>query len=202
MITSYIPHLRYTSKRWHHKWWHRRLLQDCRGIAALEFALSTPILAILLLGSIEVTRYVLITQKVEKAAISVSDLIAQSGDDLTVNEISSLLAAAGQIMQPMDFNSDGVVIISSITNNDYGYPEISWQHTGGGNLTAYSDIGEQGEVANMPDGFTLSNTENVIVAEIYFDFSPLLPGHLLNNVTLYRTAYYKPRLGELINPPS
>ena len=54
-----------------------RFLRDRRGVAAIEFALILPILVLLCLGCFEVPRYVLIWQRIERAASGVSDLVAQ-----------------------------------------------------------------------------------------------------------------------------
>ena len=56
----------------------RNLRQDTRGVAAIEFALLLPMLITLLIGCLEVTFKIWSTQKAEKLAVTLSDVIAQS----------------------------------------------------------------------------------------------------------------------------
>ena len=56
----------------------RKLRQDASGVAAVEFALLLPMLLALLIGCLEVTFKIWSTQKAEKLAVTLSDVIAQS----------------------------------------------------------------------------------------------------------------------------
>lgn len=49
-----------------------------RGIALLEFAIVFPFLFLLIFGGIEVARYILILQKLEKAVYTLTDIVGQS----------------------------------------------------------------------------------------------------------------------------
>ena len=56
-------------------------------------------------------------------------------------------------------------------------------------------------LAVMPSGFTFDERENVIAAEVYYQFSPLVSSQFFGTTTIYRVAYYKPRFGALLTAP-
>lgn len=189
------------------KWYsliHRtchRLRRSQRGLAYLEFAISIPFLLVLLLGSIEVTRYILIAQKVEKVAVTLSDVVAQSAT-ITSSEMGNIIKAAAQVMQPFTFNSNAYVIVTSVTQTGApsvsNRPKVNWQYTGGGTWTQSSHIGTTGNDATLPTDFSLNDKDNVIIAEVFYNFTPLINNNILIGTTsIYKIGVYKPRLGSL-----
>jgi hypothetical protein len=167
-----------------------------------------------MLGAVEVTRYVLVCQKVEKTAMTISDLSAQSVT-ATTSGLSNILLASQQVMLPYNFNSNGYVIISSVTQTGAltgsNPPIVSWQYAGGGTMVQASHIGTTGTAANLPTGFTLNDKDNIIITEVFYNFTPLfnIPiryGYMsnpaanrtvINATSLYRQAIFRPRLGAL-----
>ena len=176
----------------------RSLSCDQSGLAALEFALMAPIMMMLLLASFEVTRYILIAQKTEKAAVTVSDLVAQSKDLSTAN-LDVMILAVEEVMKPFDFDADGYVIISSVSRVGSGSATVNWQYAGSHSWTQSSQLGSAGNTAILPTGFTLEPNEGVIIAEVYYNFRPILTsaGVVPSSKALYKIGVYKPRLGEL-----
>lgn len=166
------------------------------GVAAIEFALVAPMLLMLFLGVVEITRYVIIAQKTEKAALTMSDLVAQS-EEIGTNDLDILVQAAGEVMKPLEFNDTGYVIVSSVSRVGSNTAAVNWQYTGGGTWTHSSQIGFQGGAATLPAGFELDPNEGIIIAEVYFSFEPLFTDIVLPASTIYRVGVYKPRLGEL-----
>jgi Flp pilus assembly protein TadG len=166
------------------------------GVAAIEFALFAPILLLLFLGVVEVSRFIIIAQKTEKAALTMSDLVAQS-KEVTTNDLDILVQAAGEVMKPLEFGDTGFVIVSSVSRVGSNAATVNWQYTGGGTWTHSSQVGFQGGAATLPDGFDLDPNEGIIIAEVYFSFEPLFTDIVLQASTIYRVGVYKPRLGEL-----
>ena len=58
----------------------RRLVHGRDGVAMLEFALIVPFLVFLLLGAMEVGRYVLLNQKLSRLASNAGDLVSRAAD--------------------------------------------------------------------------------------------------------------------------
>src|SRR5258708_27392125 len=75
------------------------LLQDCRGIAATEFAVIVPIMLVMFFGTVEFSSGVAVDRKVTLMARTMSDLTSQSlsVDDTTM---TGFFAASGAIITP------------------------------------------------------------------------------------------------------
>jgi Flp pilus assembly protein TadG len=174
----------------------RRLHRNQQGVAYLEFALALPMLVMMFMGAVEVTRFVIMTEKVEKVAIAVSDLTAQSST-ATNTGMSDIVKAAEQIMLPYTFGSGGYVIVSSITKTGTAAPKVNWQYKGGGTMNKNSLVGSAGSAASLPTGFTMADKENVIITEVFYNYTPLFSGRILKSKLIYKTSFYKPRLGAL-----
>ena len=163
-----------------------------------------PMLIALLVGCLEVTFKIWSTQKAEKLAVTLSDVIAQS-TAVTNSDLVALIGAVDKIMDPFPFGaSEGKIIISSLSvPQDEEDADVNWQcafpSTGG--LSATSKMGAKGTVANLPDGFTLVEKDNVIVTEIFYKYTPIAPGIMFDESIVYRRALFKPRLGLLITDP-
>lgn len=166
------------------------------GVAYLEFAITLPFLLALFMGSVDVTRYILIAQKLEKVSTTVSDLVAQY-QTMGTTQLNTLILAAGQVMQPYSFGSDGYVIVTSVTKTGTNPPVVNWQYAGGGTWSRPSLIGTQGSIATLPAGFTLNDKDNVIIAEVFYNYSPLIPNSVISGGQIYKLSVYKPRLGAL-----
>jgi Flp pilus assembly pilin Flp len=182
----------------------RNLRRDNRGVAAIEFALMLPMLIALLIGCLEVTFKIWSTQKAEKLAVTLSDVIAQS-TAVTNSDLQSLIGATDKIMDPFPFGAnEGKIIISSLyVPQGEEEATVNWQCSfpGSGGLSASSEFGAKGAVADLPTGFTLVEKDNVIVTEIFYKYKPIAPGLLFDESIVYRRALFKPRLALLVTDP-
>ena len=166
------------------------------GNVAIEFALAVPILMLLLLGGIELGRYILLHQKLQRVAISTADLVARA-EKITENRLQDVFAAAGEVALPYRLGSRGVVIVSAISNPAGAGPEIAWQRTGAGTVAASSKYGGEGGAATLGGEFVVREGETAILSEVFFEFEPLLGSDLIAARTLYATAHFRPRLTAL-----
>ena len=66
-----------------------------------------------------------------------------------------------------------------------------------GSLSAASRIGSPNGPATMPDNFDVRDGENLIAAEIFFDYEPLFFSGFLEGSVLWHHAYRRSRLGAL-----
>ncbi|MCB2101947.1 MAG: pilus assembly protein [Rhodobacterales bacterium] len=172
----------------------RRWLRDDRGTLALELAFAMPVVLVLLYSGIEVTRYVMLNQKVERTAATLADLVSQA-EDLTEGGLATLFEAANFVMDPYSISGDGLVVVSSIVNHGNG-AVISWQRNHGGG-SGGSAFGAQGGSASLPPGFVVRENETAVVAEVYFDYEPILLRSVVETQTLYTFALFRPRFSSL-----
>ena len=172
-----------------------RLARDRRGIAATEFALILPMLVLFSAGTIEYSRLILLTQKLQGGAFILADLTARDRT-LSEGQLANIFLAIDNIIQPFDFDADGRAIVSSVGVNAANKPVVNWQRLGSGELTAASEVGTQGALATLPDDLGIAAGETIIAAEVFYSFTPLFGIGLAPRI-IHKVSYYKPRLGTL-----
>lgn len=175
------------------RYW-RRFMAETRATVSVELAFALPIIAGLMMSGVEVTRFVLINQKLERTAATMGDLITRM-PELTEGDIISLFQASDQVMTPYDVVSDGRVIISSLVHVG-GAAQVAWQRTYG-LVSAASHLGGVGDTAVLPGTLVVREDENVVAAEVFYDFEPILFDGLLSAQRLYASALFRPRFGDL-----
>lgn len=174
----------------------RKLLGDRSGSILIELAVAMPVLTLIALGGIEISRFVLLNQKLDRVAASISDLVAQS-ETISTTDISNLFEAAKFVIKPFELADGGVVIISSVSASDGNPPLVNWQQTGGGALVVASAVGSPGGNATLPPGFTIISGDNVIIAEVFYDYVPWPISGVTSSARLYHRALFRPRFGSL-----
>ena len=174
----------------------RKLKHADRGNAMGELAHAMPLLVLLLLGAIEATRYALLHLKLETVAGTIADLVGRE-TNLTAAKVDSILNVADDLASPFDLRTSGLVVLSSVSPNGSNATRINWQRSGGGGLTAASQLGSSGGNAALPAGFTLETGETVIVAEVFFRFQPMVAPALFPSKTLIQRAVVRPRVSSL-----
>lgn len=174
-----------------------RLARDRRGGILVETAFAIPVLAVLLLGCIEMAQYLLVHQKLNRAASTMADLVSQPAT-ISAAEVDQLFDAAQHLLEPFDLETHGHVIVTSVSR-ETGDPTatIDWQREGGGSLVASSRIGVPNGPAEMPDSFEVREGENLIAAEIFFDYEPMFFSGLFHESVVWHHAYRRSRLGAL-----
>jgi len=171
----------------------------CRaGNVAVEFALAAPVLLLMMLASAELGRFVILHQKVDRVATTISDLVARA-ETISESQLDDIFTAAGQVASPFDLPNLGVVFVSSVTNpsGDGKGAIVAWQRSGGGSYSASSQLGAEGDEASLPAGFEVREGETAIISEAYYDFSPFLSELIVEPQEVYRNAHHRPRLGTL-----
>ena len=181
-------------------WRHRAR----RGIAAVEFALTLPIWIALLLGVSDGSYFLLVNERVDRIAYTITDIVTQY-QTISLANLNDIAKAAGQLMSPFSFtDGQGSIIVTSVFQPPSGAPIIEWQYKYPTATAQISKIGAtSGAAAVLPNGLTLNANDNVIVSEIYYTFTPMfLSSGLFNSGVVYRVAVYKPRLSPLVTPPT
>lgn len=172
-----------------------RLARDARGFSAAEFGLILPILLLFCVGTIEFSRLILITQKLQSGSFILADLTARDRT-LSTEQMRNIFLALDNVVQPFEIETSGRAIVSSIGVDADDDPVVNWQCGGSGSLDAESLIGSAGGDAALPGELTIADGETIIAAEVYFAYQPMLDIGLAPRV-IRRAAYFKPRLGDL-----
>jgi len=178
----------------------RRLRASEKGGIMIEAALAIPVLIVLLLAGFEISRLTLLSQKLDRAATSMADLVSQS-KDLTSAQLTDMFSAIQHVMEPFDIGGSGKVVVSSIFTEGANPTIVSWQRTGSGTITATSQIGIEGGNPTLPAGMTIASGEGLVVAEVFYDYTPFIFWDIVSASQLYRRAFFRPRFGGLEVPP-
>jgi len=172
-----------------------RLISDRRGVALVETAFAMILFMTMILGVVEVGRFVLLNQKLDRAGVTVADLVSQ-GETISANEVDSLMNAVEFVLQPFAMDANGAVIVSSVAATGTEEPKVMWQRSGAGELSISSHLGPVDADAELPAGVVVRAGESLIIAEVFYEFRPLLFSDL-GEISLYHTAFFRPRFGFL-----
>lgn len=178
------------------RWPGLRLLACRAGNVAVEFGLVVPVLMLMMLAGVELARFAILHQKMDRVASTVSDLVSRA-ETIKESELDDIFMAVAEVASPFDIEDLGVVIVSSITNLDGNGPIIAWQRSGAGSYSATSKLGGEGDDANLPADFEVRKGETAIIAEVYFNFAPFLSELIVKPQVVYHTSHHRPRLGTL-----
>ena len=179
------------------KWLRRGLIEDRRGTVMVEFAVILPILIFVMLAGVDLVRYAMLQQKLSRATVTMADLVSQY-QTMSTTQLDQLFLAMEHVIAPFPMDTSGVVIVSSISRVDVGDPVlVDWQRSGAGTASASSNFGTSGNTATLPSGFTVAAGESVIVAEMFYDFEPLLFEAVLPARRVEHQAMFRPRFGVL-----
>ena len=175
----------------------RRFAADRRGGVLAETGILLPVIVLIILSGIEIGRFTLLQQKLSRAAVSMSDLIAQTDSTISLTQVANLYDAAGYVVRPFDLTVDGVLIVSSVAKAAGSAPTVNWQCIGAGAFTAASNLGVAGGTATLPAGFILRDGESAIFAEVFYDYKPFVAPELIGNKVLRHQSMFRPRFGAL-----
>jgi Flp pilus assembly protein TadG len=181
----------------------RRFAKGESGATAIEFALVLPIVVLLLLGCFEVPRFVLVFQRIARTSSGVADLVAQADEPLTANQMKDIYTAAKIMMQPYDVVGNGRIYVSSINNPSGAGVTMTWQTNNAGQVATPSKLGAQGSnpTAKIPAALVPLSNEEVLAAEVYFNYTPVFSSRIYSGSQLYMIAYTRPRNHNLLTPP-
>ena len=170
----------------------RKFIKSRRGVIASEFALVVPIMIAIWLGIVELSSAHLVARKVEVAAQSAADIIAQD-EFMTVAKLDDIVAAINVILAPYPTTSLGYDI-SSIVADSGGTNTVDWRRAGG------TLAGTAAPNPTIADNLN-STDDSVIVVTVTLVHEPLFLSYILGqfaNFTLTETMFARPRLVPII----
>jgi hypothetical protein len=180
----------------------RRLAADCRASAAVEVALTVPLLLLLVFGMVDVANYLMTVDRVHRLAAASSDLLARA-QTLHQADVSDVLNAVSDMAQPLNILASGGIIVTGVARVDSdGGQRVRWQQRMPGNLGMTSKVGAVNGAASLPPGLSRQDGDTVIFGEAFYTFSPFVfsKGFFgIGNPTLqlYAETANRPRLGSL-----
>ncbi len=165
-----------------------RFRRDGRGIAAIEFALILPFLAILYFGAIEVSLLISADRKVTETASALADLVSRT-DTINTAEMSNVFDASRALFVPYDVSTVQMRVTSLVEKN--GAAKVDWSK---GRNIGPRNVGDTVTV----DPGVLPTSGSVIMAEISYNYQTALGFFLKDGMVLHETFYLRPRMSDTV----
>jgi Flp pilus assembly protein TadG len=179
----------------------RRWRRDARGMAAVEFALIVPMMAVMFIGAVELSQAITVDRRVTQVAASTADLVARAEKQISQTEITDIMRVGGYILKPFS-QSPVQIIIRNVTSSPTNatIAKQSWSCT-------YKGAGQTQTCACSSTAYTLpgnlvSTNDSVVISEVTYGYKPVLFDFFLKQgggadstgaYTMTETIYLKPR---------
>lgn len=194
---------------WRMKRQARALLRANSGAAAVEFAVSLPVMLILGLVGAEVANMTSANLAVSQIALSVADNASRLGQTdnsgvtptVTEADVDAVLFGALQQGAPLGLATRGRIILSSLERDaTTGKQYIHWQRCRG-SLSKASAYGNDSTLNGLAGGTITglgSGTQKavaransaVMFAEVFYEFRGALGSYYIGTVTMKREAAF------------
>ena len=191
-----------------------RLRRCAAGVSAIEFAFGVPLMLLIMMGGVDVTRYVMATQRVERVAQTIGQMISQnSTGTVTWTDLQFYHDSAAVIFPDMlaDAASQGIawpndiaITMSSLqfttvpplcTSGCIYVPAVVWSGGPGKRSCIVPQLSASDTAS--PSALTLPadayGPGSIIVIDVSYKFRPTLSGSILKPVTIARSYYVAPR---------
>lgn len=169
-------------------------------MAAIEFALMAPMLSLLLLGGYDVARFVRVRSAVDKVGFSVADVTSQY-KELTTQSMREVFTITGSSLPDYASGTNGMTILTSVVLNTSNVPTVKWQCFSTSSTSWASKIGASGAKAAVDSSLLADQSDNIIVAEVYYRYTPMFTKVFTGPFDIYTKQMYRPRLGNLTTKP-
>jgi Flp pilus assembly protein TadG len=175
----------------------QRTRRDQRGVAAVEFALIVPIMLALFIGSVEFSQAITVDRRVTQIASSTADLVARE-KAITTAQLNQIMSIATILMQPYDTTKLTVKIISvGAKSTDNAVTKECWRYTYPSKVVV---MGNNSTVYTLPTKDIIDKGGSVVVAEVEYNYSPLIFSYYMPGVTHLKDKFYlKPRVSSMIS---
>lgn len=184
----------------------QRFRKSEEGVAAVEFALILPIMALMFIGAVEMSWAVGVDRRVSQVAGATGDLVARVNQNIAQTEVSDIMKIGSYLMYP--FEEPPLKITTSIVTsdvNDAAITTLRWQCVYDASLPAASQLACTCPASPKP-AFTIPSNlmgknEGIVVSDVQYKYKPLIFDFFLKGsnpsaggvYTLSEKLYLKPR---------
>jgi Flp pilus assembly protein TadG len=190
------------------------LLNDCRAVAATEFAVIVPMMMIMFFGVVEISNGVAVDRKVTLVARTLTDLTAQVCPDgsacnpippknqntgtILDGDLLNAFNASAAILQPYSATPTNARI-SEIYIDSSRVAKITWSkaatYDSNGVATLVNSSRNPGDTVTglLPSTILLATQTYVILSEVGYVYTPVVGYVMTGSVTLNDVAYTRPR---------
>jgi Flp pilus assembly protein TadG len=169
--------------------------RDHSGTAAIEFALVLPGLLTLFIGSYEAANLILCDLKLEAAAETAADLVAQTRVSTTLQstDFTDITNATKKVMTPFPTSSSQLKIAYASVTYSTGSPVIDWHlEVNSATPISVASLPNSANAANLGNE-TAGSTDSVIVAKLTYAYSSPVSYVLATSYSISEAAMNRPR---------
>jgi Flp pilus assembly protein TadG len=171
------------------------LLDNRSGTAAIEFAIVLPGLLTLAIGCYEAANLILADLKLEAAAETAADLVAQTRVSTVLQsaDFTNITNAATQVMTPFPTSGTTLKIAYASITYSTGSPVIDWHvEVNGATAINIASLPNSANAANLGNESS-GSTDSVIVAQLTYAYTSPVSYALNSSYTLSQAALNRPR---------
>jgi len=162
----------------------RRFFLSTRGVAAIEFAMIAPVLAILFLASFDGGRAIAIYMKVRSATYTL-DSIANQYTTIAATDMSDIVGATSVVLAPYS-SSPIKVTVTQIAISNKSKATVAWSYSLNG--TAHT----KGAAIAIPAALK-TKSSYLMFGEVSYTFTPLFGYFTAGTITFSDNLYVTPR---------
>ncbi len=171
---------------------------DAHGVSAVEFALILPVMLTLYLGCNELGNGLTIARKVTHVTSTVSDLVTQSKDSITMADMQNIANAAGAIMTPYSAAALRIRVSEYYIDADKKVTVV-WSASRYPTTTEMP-LPKDTVITNLPTVVKTPNTY-LVTTEVHYAYTPTIGYVMTGTFDLHDQFYLRPRLSKGINGP-
>jgi Flp pilus assembly protein TadG len=164
-----------------------RLVEDRRGVSAIEFALIAPLMILIYFGLTQICQIYMAERRTGHTAAMVADLVAQTETTKKV-ELERVFAIGQLIMRPFP-QAPLNVRVTSVTVDANKVARVDWSHNRGAGLPPLT---KKAVYSDLPAGL-VDPGESLIVGETRYTYPSGLAKMMPKDIVLSRKYYLRPR---------
>ncbi len=164
---------------------YRKFVEDCRGLAAIEFAFIAPLMIVVYMGAVEVSQVLTLDRRITAIASATSDLVAQE-QEIDTPLITDIFTAASSMIVPYPAAPVTIVVTSIQADPNNGNTTVAWSdalNTGARTPDA---------AITVPAGL-LAPGECVVMTEVSYAYNPIIGHFIQQGFTVQDRFFVKPR---------
>jgi Flp pilus assembly protein TadG len=174
----------------------RRIRDDRRGVAALEFAIVGTMLLAATLGFFETVLVVRAKTLLTSAVANMADLVAAGSGIPPITQLTLRDYCKGVQLTMVPYTTTSLAMaVASVTHaTGSGGTAADWEYDGACPTTAAA-LGSNG-ATTLASPMVPSGGDSVIVIQASYTYTPVV-STILSSVTLKQTVYSRPRYGSV-----
>lgn len=157
-----------------------------RGIAAVEFALILPFMAMMYLGGFEVMQEISAERQVSLTSSTVAEIVSQYSTISASQTMPGILAASTTVLLPFSASNAKVTVTCINIDSTGKIATVSWSQSSTG-------VGRtKGSTVVLPAALYVANG-TVILGETSYSYTPVIDFMKFGSTTLASSIYMLPR---------